>query len=286
MTITDADVRKFMTLSSVLCETQDVRVYAHGEKRFLQFRATGVPRSRPWQYNEAIIICEESFPNQQCGDTISVASSIPVASAARCKPCPCTPLPTPRWSTHGFGYVQVMFDSLTRHDVRCQSSTPPAGHRRFRLLQIGLGGGSFAAAANRQCNAIVDVIEKQEDVIGIAERFLGFSSASRGGGRLIHDDGLHGLRTLADSAYKYDAVAIDCMIQGVTPDGCKSPEFVSRIAGLLHPHGAVAQWAWGDDRALLRSAYLQHFTNVSSNVYGGIGGVVRVRGLKPRRRQW
>ena len=83
MTITDADVRKFMTLSSVLCETQDVRVYAHGEKRFLQFRATGVPRSRPWQYNEAIIICEESFPNQQCGDTISVASSIPVASAAR-----------------------------------------------------------------------------------------------------------------------------------------------------------------------------------------------------------
>ena len=270
-------------LSTVLCETKDVRVYALGEKRFLQFRATGVPGSFPWRYNEAIIFCEETFPSEQCH---MKASHGPVASAARCKPCPCTPLPTPKWTSHGFGYVQVMFDWLTSNEVRCQSSTPPAGLPRFRLLQIGLGGGSFAAAVSRQCNGIVDVIEKQADVVAIAERFLGFASSSRGGGRLILDDGLGGLRTLAGSAYKYDAVAIDCMIQGVTPAGCKSPEFVSRVAGLLHPHGAVAQWAWGADRALLRSAYLQHFDNVSSNVYGGIGGVVRVRGLKTRRKQW
>ena len=258
---------------SILCETHDVRVYTTGDKRFLQFRGTGVAGTSPWRNNEAIVYCQGST-------TSCPRSQGAVASAAECAPCPCTPYPRhPDWTTHGFGYVQLMFDSITSHDPRCKLGSGVAssvGAERFRLLQIGLGGGTFPYAAKRRCNAIVDIVEKQQDVVSVAQKFFGFDV---GEGQLIVDDGLVGLRQLP---HHYDAVVIDCMIQGVTPPGCKSPEFVRAIARRVKPGGHVAQWAWGADRTNLRDAYKQHFGNATINYYGGIGGVLHIWSVKPR----
>ena len=101
-------------------------------------------------------------------------------------------------------------------------------------------------------------------------------------GRLIVSDGLAGMRMLTN--VEYDAVVIDCMVQGVIPPGCKSAEFVRRVAKHTRPSGHVTQWAWGADRTLLKAAYAQHFYNVSETPFGGIGGVLHVRGKKPRDR--
>ena len=123
-----------------------------------------------------------------------------------------------RWNLHGFGYVQVMFDTVTSHDARCSSGTgmSPTQKNPFRMLQIGLGGGTFAMNAMRKCHAVVDVIEGQPDVAAMAQRFLGFST----GGQLIVADGFDGLKTLATAAEAkggagslYDAIAVDCMVK-------------------------------------------------------------------------
>ena len=258
----------------VLCETHDVRVYVSGAKRFLQFRGTGVAGTSPWRNNEALVYCQ--------GRTDSCTKSQgAVSSAAQCAPCPCIPYPShPDWTVHGFGYVQLMFDQIIPHDPRCslRPSMTSTSTPRFRLLQIGLGGGTFPFAAKRRCNAIVDVIEKQQDVVSIAQKFFGFDV---GDGRLIVNDGLVGLKQLT---HTYDAVVIDCMIQGITPDGCKSPEFVREIARHVKPSGHIAQWAWGVDRTNLRDAYKQYFHNSTVRIYGGVGGVLHVSGRKQRPR--
>ena len=253
---------------AVLCQTPDIRVFANGETRFLQFRGTGISGTSPWRNNEAVINCKEVPGSAGCPK----ASRVSVASAAQCPPCPCTPLPRVHWLNHGFGYVQLLFDAVTRADERCQRWTPT--RPKFRLLQIGLGGGTFPTAVRRRCHAIVDVVEKQADVVAVAERFFGFA---REGGRLLVADGLVGLRELAGN--RYDAVVVDCMIQGITAPGCKSAEFVRLIATVLRPTGSLAQWAWADDRARLRRVYQNHFANVTDTRYmGGIGGVLVATG--------
>jgi len=256
----------------VLCEAPQVRAIARadGRFRFLQFRGTGVDGSYPWRNNEAIVKCEETCPSR-IYDRVS--------SADKCTPCRCTPAYPPVWSLYGFGYVQLMFDTITKHDTRCRDR-PSVDTRRFRFLQIGLGGGTFATAIRRKCDAEVDVIEGQADVAAIAQQVFGYEPS----GKLIVADGLVGLRQLERQsgvpALMYDAVAIDCMIQGATPSGCKSAEFVQRLARLMRPRATLAQWAWGRDRTTLARAYSAHFANVSDVTYSGIGGVLQVRGKR------
>jgi hypothetical protein len=326
----------------VLCEAPQVRAIARadGRFRFLQFRGTGVDGSYPWRNNEAIVKCEETCPSR-IYDRVS--------SADKCTPCRCTPAYPPVWSLYGFGYVQLMFDTITKHDTRCRDR-PSVDTRRFRVLQIGLGGGTFATAIRRKCDAEVDVIEGQADVAAIAQQVFGYEPS----GKLIVADGLvglcvpphcappsrpravrpalprprrprtrshrprtrshrprtrthrprtrthrphplsacctmgaplwHGRRQLERQsgvpALMYDAVAIDCMIQGATPSGCKSAEFVQRLARLMRPRATLAQWAWGRDRTTLARAYSAHFANVSDVTYSGIGGVLQVRGKR------
>lgn len=260
-------------MTMVVCETRDVRVRAHGDQRFLQFRGGVQAGQYAWRNNEAIVNCVERVPNEDC----AVREHHVSARATDCEPCPCTPQPQPPWSMHGFGYVHVMFNSLTAHDPRCRGSATPE-QPRFRLLQIGLGGGTFPRHARQTCGAVVDVIEGQEDVAMMAQRYFGYNP-QRGGGRIIVADGLDGLRQLAGGA-PYDGVAIDCMIQGSTPPTCKSAEFVRRVATLTKPSGHVVQWAWGSDRMLLRAAYTKHFHNFTDRPYGGVGAVLHIRGRK------
>ena len=260
----------------ILCETRDVRLMVRDDTRFFQFRGSGVVGGYPWRNNEAMVHCQENIQSLQC-----TPSHGAVKSASECPPCLCTPVPIPRWNLHGFGYVQVMFDTVTSHDARCSSGTgmSPTQKNPFRMLQIGLGGGTFAMNAMRKCHAVVDVIEGQPDVAAMAQRFLGFST----GGQLIVADGLDGLKTLATAAEAkggagslYDAIAVDCMVQGQTPAGCKADEFIRLLSVLLKKSGAITQWSWPADRVLLRRRYQEHFMNVSDVSYMS-GGVFNVR---------
>ena len=257
----------------VLCETLHVRttMIASGKSRFLQIRSK---RGGPWDRNEAHVQCKEACPARQPS---------PVAAATACTPCPCTPVYPPDWSLYGFGYVQIMFDTLTQRDVRCRDRQSAAsGGEPFRLLQVGLGGGGFAMHARRKCNATIDIIEADPDVVTVARRFFGFPP-DESGGRLLVSDGLAGVRSLVGngtSGVRYDAIAIDCMVQGSTPTGCKSAEFVRYVASLLRPRGAISQWAWGADRQTLLHAYREHFSDVTEAAYSRVftGAVIRVRG--------
>ena len=255
-----------------LCETRTVRIVARGSQRLLQFNG-----KVPWRYNEAVVQCGES-------SDICVKSASALDTATSCSPCKCTPSRVPLWTPYGFGYVQVMFDTIVGNDARCRTAVGFSSSRRFKLLQIGLGGGSFALAVRRQCQAMVDVIEGQPDVAIVAERYFGYSPGAHGG-RLIIADGLEGVRTLAmhsTPSARYDAICIDCMVQGAIPDGCKSDEFVGRLATLLRPGGTLVQWSWPDDKELLKRRWTQHLANVTEHsMLNGGGFVLEAHGPVP-----
>ena len=246
--------------SVTLCETRTVRVVARGSDRLLQFNG-----KVPWRYNEALVQCAEWPSNEHC-----MKSTGAVDVATSCTPCKCTPSRVPRWTAFGFGYVQIMFDAIIRNDARCRTTGRRDAHRRFRLLQIGLGGGTFPLAVRRQCDAVVDVIEGQPDVATVAERYFGYSPGAHGG-RLIVADGLKGVRILST---RYDAISIDCMVQGSTPVGCKSDEFVHRLSALLQPGGTLVQWAWPADRQLLTRGLSRYLANVTEHMFSRGGGFV------------
>jgi hypothetical protein len=255
-----------------LCETRTVRIVARGSQRLLQFNG-----KVPWRYNEAVVQCGES-------SDLCVKSAGALDTATSCSPCMCTPSRVPLWTPHGFGYVQLMFDTIVRTDARCRTAGGFTSSHRFKLLQIGLGGGSFALAVRRQCQAMVDVIEGQPDVAIVAERYFGYSPGAHGG-RLIIADGLEGVRTLAmhsTPSTRYDAICIDCMVQGAIPDGCKSDEFVGRLATLLRPGGTLVQWSWPDDKELLKRRWTQHLANVTEHsMLDGGGFVLEAHGPVP-----
>ena len=283
----------------VLCETRDVRAVRRGETRFLEFRGPRDSHNRgatPWRNFESFIQCREDAQGPRlCSTSIRAA----VSKADLCKRCPCTPrwashddgdeadddykkCLLPPWSMYGFGYVRLMFDTVT-HDARCRGRRV-ADQTTFRLLQIGLGVGTFAEAVRCRCGADVDVIEGQAAVASMAERLFGMAS-SREQERMLITDGLVGVRTLVANGAKYDGIAIDCMVQGIIPVGCKSAEFVAGLALLLRPRGAIAQWTWAPDRGALANEFRQHFGNVTFASFGNGGnGIVQVRAPLTRQR--
>ena len=98
---------------------------------------------------------------------------------AECAPCPCDPVPVPNFALRGFGYVQIMIDKVVefcgrQRDEGTRATSP------YRVLQIGLGGGTLAPLVRARCGALVDVIEKQQDVADAAHRFMGYAGACLG----------------------------------------------------------------------------------------------------------
>jgi len=89
---------------------------------------------------------------------------------AECAPCPCDQVPSPNFAAGGFGYVQIMVNRVVQH---CRQRAE--GVSQYRVLQIGLGGGTFSSVVRARCDAHVDVIEKQQDVADAARNFMGFS---------------------------------------------------------------------------------------------------------------
>ena len=272
---------------STLCESRTVRVVVRAEHKenrtklvavrsmqFVGVHADGQNLTKPtspFKFNEARVQCEvPDGPLPECS-----ASTQPVESASDCSPCPCKPVYPPDWSG-GFSFLLRMATVLL--DGRCEPSSSSAP---FRLLVIGLGGGTLATYAQQRCGAVVDVIEGQPDVLHAAERFFGFQRS----GRVLVRDGLEGLRELASASSGkrvYDGIMIDCMIHGEIPPSSKSKEFVvSLLDNLLKRKGALAQYAWGRDLELLVREYGARFESVQQlfRLTNGSGiGVVEVAG--------
>ena len=171
----------------VLCQTATVRVKLVSDtERHLQFHTNG----QSWgAATEARVRCRQSG----CNCTQSFA---PRRSMAECAPCPCDPVPLPNFALRGFGYVQIMIDKVVEFCGRRRNEAASATSQ-YRVLQIGLGGGTLAPLVRSRCGALVDVIEKQQDVADAARRFMGYAGASSGTEeRLIIASAVEGMREL------------------------------------------------------------------------------------------
>ena len=254
---------------ATLCETETVRVILNFHPspefsgRLLQFRSPGDKIA--WRYNEARVQCQHD--GRECVPTDSPKTQ----SMSQCKPCPCHPVASPNFAVMGFGYVQLMLNKVL------QSCEGRVSTDRYRLLMIGLGGGSFTQPVRRRCHAHIDVIEKQKDVADAARLFLGYEEQPKWVGkreedeRVIIADGQDGLQ-LAETysnGRRYDAIAIDCMVSGKIPPGCRSEAFVNSAARLLSPGGVITQWSWQADFKLLRTQWRTRFHNVTHEIYSG-----------------
>ena len=172
---------------AILCETPTVRVIlsfhpqADFGGRLLQFRSPH--DSTPWRYNEARVQCQHE--GRECVPSVPKKQYM-----SQCQPCPCDPVPTPNFNVMGFGYVQLMLNKVL-HSCERRVSTA-----MFRLLMVGLGGGSFTQPVRRRCQAHIDVIEKQKDVADAARLFLGYQEheGHSKDERIIIADGEQGLQ--------------------------------------------------------------------------------------------
>lgn len=115
-----------------------------------------------------------------------------------CAPCPCDPVPVPNFAVRGFGYVQIMLNKVV--EFCAQRNEAVGTTSQYRVLQIGLGGGTLAPMVRAKCGALVDVIEKQQDVVDAARRFMGYADARGTEERLVvasATKGMHELRARA-----------------------------------------------------------------------------------------
>lgn len=261
---------------AILCETPTVRVIlsfhpqADFGGRLLQFRSPH--DSTPWRYNEARVQCQHE--GREC-----VPSAPKKQYMSQCQPCPCDPVPAPNFNAMGFGYVQLMLNKVL-HSCERRVSTA-----MFRLLMVGLGGGSFTQPVRRRCQAHIDVIEKQKDVADAARLFLGYQEheGHSKDERIIIADGQKGLQLaeMYSNGHQYDAIAIDCMVSGKIPLGCRSDQFVDTAARLLSPGGVITQWSWQADFRPLRAQWQTRFSNVTHQLYSG-NPVLEIRSHRHR----
>lgn len=243
-----------LTSIGVLCQGPDVRVLDNGQGiRSLQFRVNGT-----WSMEEGKMKCDEAADD--CRHEGLASDFVNVGSATGCHACPCTSsLPIQNyWSP----YQDPMMNEITAH---CQHRL--AG---YNFVVVGIGTGGTAQAVARSCPlGKVSVIEKQQSVFDIADHYFGFDAmkAMKGFEALVPYDGTDGLHKLLEDhgSHTFDAIIVDCMIQGKIPDGCKSDEFYGAIAQNLKPGGIVFQWAWPSDH-----------TTVKGNLERSLGSSVRV----------
>jgi len=225
----------------ILCEVADVRVADNGLGwRSLQFRNAGL-----WQQHEGKMKCNEDA--SLCSHKSTAPDTFPPKSAAECPTCPCTStLPI---EDYWAKYQNPMLLQLREHCKR---------RKEYNVIVVGMGTGGNVQAIVRNCEVgTVSVIEKSQEVYEAAKYFFGFSAMTveKGVQVLAPYDGTDGLlKLLHDHGnHKFDAVVVDCMVQGVIPSGCKSAEFYTALARNLKPGGLVFQWTWPADQGLAQS---------------------------------
>lgn len=227
---------KFLKVShplngKVLCQGQGVRVILrNGNLRVMQFKSD----RGEWQMDEGKIRCQE--------DAALCEKREESPDVAACPSCTCTP-----WHPMESVWAHYQDTMLAKVQSQCLES------KEYNLIIVGLGSSSALQAVAQHCKlGKVVVVEKQQEVVDAATKFFGFNTSSIGTSVqvLAPYEGVEGLKALVPryGKHSYDAVLVDCMIQGKIPEGCKSIEFYKAIAQNLKPSGLVLQWTWAPDQ--------------------------------------
>jgi len=164
-------------------------------------------------------------------------------SVAECPECPCH-----RPDGRLFGpYSVVMAEEVDR---RCGSRDQPA-----RVLLLGLGAGELAAHVVDRCpeGLHLDAVELDGRLPDLARRYFGLAD----GVKVIVGDAfpvvqsfraeVEGNALLADGR-RYDVILVDCFASGgVTPEHCRSQEFLDSLRTLLRDGGKIMHHLWHED---------------------------------------
>lgn len=115
------------------------------------------------------------------------------------------------------------------HHFATVSSIKPAG---AKVLLIGLGGGSLAMEYKKM-GFVVDVVELDERMPEIAQKYFGFEPK---GMNVFVDDGRRYMQT---STTKYDIIAIDIINGEVQPHHMFTNESFTEIKKIIKPDGLL-----------------------------------------------
>jgi len=184
-------------------------------------------------------------PDPQC----LVASAGVVNSADQCPQCPCR-------GNAGelFGqYARAMAQEV---DAKCGKGgiTSDGMDSPFRVLLLGLGAGEMAAHISKSCGgAEIEGVELNERLPVLANLYFGMPSSVK---TTVGDAGLVvvGLaqqvtsNQLLAEQKQYDQILVDCFSTGgVTPEHCRSEDFVVKLHTLLRNGGRVLHHMWDVD---------------------------------------
>jgi hypothetical protein len=183
-----------------------------------------------------------------------------VADVKDCRACPCT-------RDAGKLYGAYAFNMASGVEKRCRAR--PAGDdidaQSTRVLLLGLGGGELATHLVQSCgggegtteeggsNLALEAVELDSRLPALAKRYFGLPASVK---VTVGDAGpvVTALRQAVDEnplladGRRYDMVLVDCFSTGgVTPEHCRSPEFVKTLRSLLRSGGVVMQHLWHED---------------------------------------
>jgi len=191
-------------------------------------------------------------PDPQC----LAASTETVATAEECPPCPCN---------ENAGELYGAYSKAMAHmvDERCGqqsgSTDDLEAKSKFRALLLGLGGGQVATHLVKSCGGAdgsavdIEAVELDGRLPILGNKYFGLPSSVKTtvGDALPVVQALEqqvaGNVLLADQR-KYDSILVDCFSTGgVTPEHCRSEEFVGKLHALLRNGGRVVHHMWHVD---------------------------------------
>ncbi|MCG6553566.1 MAG: fused MFS/spermidine synthase [Candidatus Magnetominusculus sp. LBB02] len=104
-----------------------------------------------------------------------------------------------------------------------------------RILVIGLGGGTIPTALAAASEAVIDVVEIDEAVAGVAKRFFNFAASDRM--RLFTGDGAEFVK---ESEMLYDIIILDAYTGQHLSNSIYSEAFYADVTRILSDKGVAA----------------------------------------------
>lgn len=231
--------------SRLLC-----RIAGSDGQSFVTVRLQPTSNARSLVFNDDVEGVETKVrclgvPDPQC-------LSAPVDTVHSVDDCPQCPCNENAGELYG-AYANAMANNV---DARC-------GHggggddlqSRYRVLMLGLGGGELAAHISKKCGSSIDIEAAELDgrLPALATRYFGMPSSVK----TTVGDALPVVQSLAQKvaedalladALRFDDILVDCFSTGgVTPEHCRSAEFVGKLHSLLRNGGRVLHHMWHVD---------------------------------------
>lgn len=182
-------------------------------------------------------------PPPEC---LAGAGSSTVQDVSSCMSCGCE---ESAGRVYG-SYAREMAEKIDRQCQEGRSEEDP-----LRVLLIGLGGGELAIHLAQRCGSKLelDTVEYDGRLPELAKKYFGLPPSVKVmvGDALPVAESLRQAieedKLLADKK-RYDVVLVDCFSTGgVTPEHCRSAEFLSTTRDLLRSGGTVLQHLWHTD---------------------------------------